>query len=80
MRREAQAPVVRARDVTGYSAFRILEELLRVDPAHHILGLRLNFFLAAVLTLASAAWFLRTQRTSRSPAPRASDAAPERAP
>ncbi len=32
--------------VAGYSFFRIFEELLRVDPAHHILGLRLNFFLA----------------------------------
>ena len=66
--------------VTGYSAFRIFEELLRVDPAHHILGLRLNFFVAAVLTIAGAAWFLRTQRTNRPPDPRPSDAAPERSP
>jgi hypothetical protein len=25
------------------------EELLRTDPAHHILGMRLNFFVAAGL-------------------------------
>ena len=46
----------------GYSAFRIFEELLRVDPAHHILGLRLNFFLACTLTVIGLAWFARTQR------------------
>jgi prolipoprotein diacylglyceryl transferase len=56
--------------VTGYSAFRIFEELLRVDPAHHILGLRLNFFLASVLALVGLAWFVRTQRPTRAAAPR----------
>ena len=56
--------------VAGYSAFRIFEELLRVDPAHHVLGLRLNFFLAVVLTLVGLAWFARTQRPIRSVARR----------
>ena len=79
-RRGIRPPGLFALYVTGYSAFRILEEPLRVDPAHHILGLRLNFFVAAVLTLAGAAWFLRTQRTNRPPDPRPSDAAPERSP
>jgi prolipoprotein diacylglyceryltransferase len=46
----------------GYSAFRIFEESLRVDPAHHILGQRLNFWVAIALTLAGLAWFLWTQR------------------
>ena len=32
--------------VAGLLGFRICEELLRVDPAHHILGLRLNLFVA----------------------------------
>ena len=45
--------------VAGYSAFRIFEELLRVDPAKHVLGLRLNFFLAAVLTVVGLTWFVR---------------------
>jgi prolipoprotein diacylglyceryltransferase len=54
--------------VAGYSAFRIVEELLRVDPAKHVLGLRLNFFLAAVLTVAGLTWFVRTQsRQGESP-------------
>jgi prolipoprotein diacylglyceryl transferase len=56
--------------VAGYSAFRIFEELLRVDPAHHVLGLRLNFFIAAVLTILALVWFAGTQRATRSAAPR----------
>jgi prolipoprotein diacylglyceryl transferase len=48
--------------VAGYSGFRIFEELLRVDPAHHVLGLRLNFFVAALLCLAGLAWFALIQR------------------
>jgi hypothetical protein len=38
------------------------EELLRVDPAHHVLGLRLNFYVATLLCLAGLAWFRRIQR------------------
>jgi prolipoprotein diacylglyceryl transferase len=41
--RRIRAPGLFALYVAGYSGFRIFEELLRVDPAHHILGLRLNF-------------------------------------
>jgi prolipoprotein diacylglyceryl transferase len=48
--------------VAGYSLFRIFEELLRIDPAHHIIGLRLNFFIAILLSLAGLAAFLRIQR------------------
>jgi prolipoprotein diacylglyceryl transferase len=51
--------------VTGYSAFRIFEESLRVDPSEHFLGLRLNMYVAIVLTVAGAVWFWRTQRGSR---------------
>jgi prolipoprotein diacylglyceryl transferase len=50
--------------VAGYSAFRIFEETLRIDPAHHILGLRLNFFVASSLCIVGAAWFMRSQRGS----------------
>src|ERR1700730_277439 len=48
--------------VTGYSAFRIFEESLRVDPSEHFFGLRLNFYVASVLTVVGIAWFVRTQR------------------
>ncbi len=47
--------------VAGYSGFRIFEELLRVDPAHHILGLRLNLYVASVLFLAAVLAFTRLQ-------------------
>lgn len=61
-RREIRPPGLFALYVAGYSGFRIFEELLRTDPAHHILGLRLNFFVASVLCLTGLAWFARSQR------------------
>jgi prolipoprotein diacylglyceryl transferase len=48
--------------VAGYSGFRIFEETLRVDPAHHLFGLRLNFFVASVLCAAGLAWFAHIHR------------------
>jgi len=36
-----------------------------VDPAHHILGERLNFWVASLLTLTGIAWFAYTQRSPR---------------
>jgi prolipoprotein diacylglyceryl transferase len=60
-RRRIRPPGLFALYVTGYSAFRIFEETLRIDPAHHVLGLRLNFFVAALLTIAGAVWFAWTQ-------------------
>ena len=54
--------------VTGYSAFRIFEESLRIDSSQHFLGLRLNFFIATLLTLAGAAWFVLSQRRPGGPA------------
>ena len=60
--RTIRPPGIFALYVTGYSAFRIFEETLRVDPAHHILGERLNFWVSCLLTLAGMAWFAWTQR------------------
>lgn len=57
-----RAPGLFALYVAGYSLGRVGEELLRVDPSHHILGLRLNFFVAGTLSLVGLAWFVRTQR------------------
>ncbi len=67
--RRIRAPGIFALYVTGYSAFRIFEELLRVDPAHHILGERLNFWVACLLTLIGIAWFAYTQRAARGERP-----------
>jgi len=60
--RRIRAPGLFALYVTGYSAFRIFEESIRVDPAHHIFGLRLNLYVAAILTVIGAVWFWRIQR------------------
>lgn len=59
--REIRPPGLFALYVTGYCAFRIFEELLRVDPSHYILGLRLNFFVACTGAIAAFAWFSWTQ-------------------
>jgi prolipoprotein diacylglyceryl transferase len=64
-RRAVRAPGLFALYVAGYSLARIGEELLRVDPAHRILGLRLNFYVAALLFLAGLTWFVAIQRGRR---------------
>jgi prolipoprotein diacylglyceryl transferase len=61
-RRQIRAPGLFALYISGYSLGRVGEELLRVDPAHHILGLRLNLYVASILFLAGLAWFVRIQR------------------
>jgi prolipoprotein diacylglyceryl transferase len=60
--RGIKAPGLFALYVTGYSAFRIFEESLRVDPSEHFLGLRLNMYVAIVGTVAGGVWFWYTQR------------------
>jgi prolipoprotein diacylglyceryl transferase len=60
-RRRIRAPGLFALYVAGYSLGRIGEELLRVDPAHHIFGLRLNFYVAVLLFLVGVSWFIVTQ-------------------
>jgi prolipoprotein diacylglyceryl transferase len=63
--RDIRPPGIFALYVAGYSAFRIFEELIRVDPAHHFLGLRLNLFVAVTLTVLGLLWFFRSQRQAR---------------
>jgi prolipoprotein diacylglyceryl transferase len=60
--RRIRAPGLFALYVAGYSFARIGEELLRVDPAHHIFGLRLNLYVASILCIVGIAWFIRIQR------------------
>jgi prolipoprotein diacylglyceryl transferase len=59
--RRVRPPGVFALYVAGYSGFRIFEETLRIDYSEHILGLRLNFFVALVLCLLGLAWFVAIQ-------------------
>jgi len=60
--RNIRPPGLFALYVAGYSAFRIFEETVRIDPAHHFLGLRLNLFVAVTLTIVGLLWFVRSQR------------------
>ena len=60
--------------VAGYSGYRIFEETIRIDSSAYFLGLRLNFFVALVMTIAGLAWFVivqfRAARATREPASR----------
>jgi prolipoprotein diacylglyceryl transferase len=66
--RKIRPPGLFALYVAGYSAFRIFEETLRIDPAHYYLGLRLNFYVASLMTIVGLVWFVRTQRAGRTDA------------
>ena len=59
--------------IAGYSAFRIFEESVRIDSSEHFLGLRLNLYVALIMTIVGLAWFYRCQRR---PMP-ATEAGPE---
>jgi hypothetical protein len=48
--------------VFGYSGYRIFEESLRIDSSVYIFGLRLNMYIACLLTVVGAVWFYRSQR------------------
>jgi phosphatidylglycerol---prolipoprotein diacylglyceryl transferase len=56
--------------VAGYSGYRIFEETIRIDSSAYFLGLRLNFFVAIVMTVAGLAWFAIVQ-TRGGPEPEA---------
>jgi len=61
-RRRIKPPGLFALYVAGYSAFRIFEETIRIDYSNYILGMRLNFWVAALLCLGGLAWFAVIQR------------------
>jgi len=48
--------------VAGYSGYRIFEETIRIDYSQYILGLRLNFWVALIMTLVGVGWFGYAQR------------------
>jgi len=78
--RRVRPPGLFALYVTGYSAFRIFEESLRIDTSQHFGGLRLNFYVAAVLTVAGLAWFILIQRRRDDPVAEAPASDPPREP
>jgi prolipoprotein diacylglyceryl transferase len=60
-RKKIRPPGIFPLYVAGYSLFRIFEETLRIDYSVHILGMRLNFWVALIGTLGGLAWFARVQ-------------------
>jgi prolipoprotein diacylglyceryl transferase len=74
--RRVRPPGVFALYVAGYSGFRIFEETLRIDYSDHILGLRLNFFVALILCLLGLAWFAAIQLRWRGFGRRSGDSEP----
>jgi prolipoprotein diacylglyceryl transferase len=64
--------------VAWYTAFRAYEETLRVDPSHHYLGQRLNFWVSVALFALAVVAFIWAQRRSAEPGhPRRAPTAPE---
>lgn len=57
--------------VALYSLGRLGIELIRIDPANHILGQRVNVWVAALGIVAGLTWFWLSQRRRSQPGPRA---------
>jgi prolipoprotein diacylglyceryl transferase len=51
--------------VAWYCFGRFFEELLRIDPAHHFAGLRLNAWVSLVVFVCAVAYFVVHQRRAR---------------
>jgi len=63
--RSIRPPGLFALYVTGYSAFRIYEELIRIDTSERYFGFRLNFYIATVMTAVGLVWFVLSQRRGK---------------
>ncbi len=62
-------PGIFALYIALYSFGRFWVELVRIDPANDILGLRVNTWVSAIVCLAGIAWFVLSQRRGRGGAP-----------
>jgi prolipoprotein diacylglyceryl transferase len=67
--RDIRPPGLLALYVAGYSGYRIFEETIRIDSSAYFLGLRLNMYVAIVMTLAGIGWFIFSQRQKETPEP-----------
>jgi prolipoprotein diacylglyceryl transferase len=72
-----KAPGLFALYVAWYTFGRFWEELLRIDPSHEYLGLRLNAYVTIVVFVAAIAAFVWSQRREERPARRRPQATPE---
>ena len=55
--------------VAYYAVVRFFMELLRIDPSHHFLGLRLNAWISVFLFICAWSFFIWWQFVRRTPAP-----------
>jgi prolipoprotein diacylglyceryl transferase len=70
-------PALFALYVAWYTFGRFFEELLRIDPAHHIAGLRLNAWVSIILFFGSVTYFVWHQiLNDGEPKPRAPEKRP----
>ncbi len=72
-----KAPGLFALYVAWYTFGRFWEELLRIDPSHEYLGLRLNAYVTIVVFVAAIAALVWSQRREERPARRRAQPAPE---
>jgi prolipoprotein diacylglyceryl transferase len=73
-----RAPGLFALYVAWYTSFRAFEETLRIDPSHHYLGQRLNFWVSVLLFALAIVAFVWSQRRRGEPRrPRQAPAPPE---
>ncbi|HYY76719.1 MAG TPA: prolipoprotein diacylglyceryl transferase [Gaiellaceae bacterium] len=72
-----KAPGLFALYVAWYTFGRFWEELLRIDPSHEYLGLRLNAYVAIAVFLAAIAAFVWSQRRLERPSRPRPQAPPE---
>jgi prolipoprotein diacylglyceryl transferase len=63
--RKIKAPGLMALYVAGYAGYRIFEETIRIDYSVHVLGMRLNFWIATLVCLAGLIWFVWIQRRGK---------------
>jgi prolipoprotein diacylglyceryl transferase len=69
-------PGVFAAYIVLYCIGRFGEELLRIDPAHHIAGLRLNAWVSLLGIAGGTVWYVLSQRSDRPAPPRRRKAKP----
>ena len=63
-------PGVFAAYIALYCVGRFGEELLRIDPAHHIAGLRLNAWVSLIGIVVGVTWYVLSQRQRSEKPPR----------
>ena len=64
-RRKIKPPGLMALYVAGYAGYRIFEETIRIDYSVHVLGMRLNFWIATLVCLAGLTWFVWIQKRGK---------------